>query len=340
MIIKYNFFNTNISTYIKNNFFLFYGPNIGKVENSCEKLISCIKQSNEKISNINSSSSDFSNQNFSDFINKYNSPDIFGNSYIILFSLNDSKINKEILNLLKNYNLKFLKIIFKTGPMEKKSALRNYFEKSKEVITVPCYEETIDEKRTIIKDCFTKERIKIGFKTLEKLTNILSNERSEIINEIEKIIILIKSDNTKSIGKLSNIISDSIYFDQTKFIYNLVSGKSEDLINSYLKFTDFKKNELQLVNFLIEHFFKILFVKNKIKSGKPIALCIKELRPPIFFKFEKEFEQQVKKWDFYQILRVLRKLFSTQSLFLDGKISSSSNLLFSTLLILKNSKQN
>ena len=92
---------------------------------------------------------------------------------------------------------------------------------------------------------------------------------------------------------------------------------------------------MKIINALIEHFFKILTVKNKVSQGKAIYQAVKELRPPIFFKFEKEFQEHVRSWNQNNVIFVIKKLFDIQRNFLIGLTSARSDFLFLIIRIMR-----
>ena len=124
--------------------------------------------------------------------------------------------------------------------------------------------------------------------------------------------------SNQSPGELTKIFSNSIFFDESEFIFDIVTGNAKNFNDNYQKFTDYEKNEIRLINALIEHFFKILLVKDKVSRGISVRQALKELKPPIFFKFEKIFENQVIIWKTKNIEFFIRKLLTAQKLFLRG----------------------
>ena len=126
MIIKHSYFEK--STLItEKKFFLFYGPNFGKIE-------SCIQFLKNKLSSYENSmkflrffQDDFFNHSFTEIVNQNTQEDIFGNKTSLIFSLNDLKFSNEIIKLISQ-NLNIQNIIFKTGPIQKGLKFRKFFE--------------------------------------------------------------------------------------------------------------------------------------------------------------------------------------------------------------------
>ena len=89
---------------------------------------------------------DFLNHSFTEIVNQNTQEDIFGNKTSLIFSLSDLKFSNEIIKLISK-NLNIQNIIFKTGPIQKALKFRKFFEDSSDCIIVPCYEDTLSEKK-------------------------------------------------------------------------------------------------------------------------------------------------------------------------------------------------
>lgn len=111
----------------KNNFdyYLFYGPNIGLIENTINDIFKPIFSKN--ISNYDEAEIIKSSDNFKEEVfNK----SFFENEKFIIINRATDKILKIIENIIE-YEPENIKIVIKSGNLEKKSKLRNFFEKKK-----------------------------------------------------------------------------------------------------------------------------------------------------------------------------------------------------------------
>ena len=286
MIIKYSLFEEKVSS-LKNTFFLFYGANTGKVQ-SC---VDFLKNSQSDLNFINFYSEDLSSSSFSEIIKKNDQDDIFGNNNCLVFSLSDLKSSNEILKFVDQRELNIKKVIIKSGPIQKNIKLRKVFEDSRNSICVPCYEDTLEEKMDIICKLFKKENLQISEDEISELASSLSSERLDLINNLKKITILMKVKN-KSIKESLVVISENQSEDYSKVIYSLASKNKRAFWREFAKISNSLKDEIKFINILSAHLEKILIVKKKISDGHSAFHALKTIRPPIFFKFEKEFLKQ------------------------------------------------
>ena len=179
MIYKSYLIEENINL-INKNLFLFYGENLGLKEELKKK----IKFENKNAEIINFIQDDIF-KNEETFFNEIFNDSLFQNEKI--YFINNA--NDKILNLVENIENKIddIKIFIFSDILDKRSKLRNYFEKSEKAGVAACY---ADNEVTIRKKI--QEKLK-GFKGLSaENINIIINscglDRIKLNNEINKII--------------------------------------------------------------------------------------------------------------------------------------------------------
>ena len=112
--------------------------------------------------------------NFDGIVNKYDESDfiynfetilseilnksLFDDSKIIIVSRVSDKILKNIEKIIEK-NLVDVKIILKSGVLEKKSKLRNFFEKSKILISVPFYDDNLQTLANLANEFLRKHKM-------------------------------------------------------------------------------------------------------------------------------------------------------------------------------------
>jgi DNA polymerase III subunit delta len=321
MIYKSYLIEQNINL-IDKNLFLFFGENIGL--------------KNEFKNKIRLSSKDVP-------IIKYVQEEIIKNEEsffdeILNISLFEKKkfyfieqSNDKILEIIKKIELKIQdsKIFLFADVLEKKSKLRNYFEKSKNIGAVPCY---VDNEMSIKK--IIMETLK-GFKGLssQNVNMIINNcnlDRLKLNNELNKIKTLFIDKNIES-NKLESLmnpkLNDNFYLIKDEALKGNKIKTNEMLGNTIF---DDEKNILYLstINqrlYKLQETFELLKLTN-------LETAINTLKPPIFWKDKPSFIEQSKKWNSDKIKKVLNKTYD-----LEIKIKSSpvinKNILIKKMLV-------
>ena len=158
------------------------------------------------------------------------------------------------------------------------------------------------------------------------LSSLLSNERLRLINELNKLIIYIKTTKINVVDALS-ILVDNNHQDLNNLVYLLASKKRKDFWNAFLKVQQVFSDEIKFINIFSKHLEKLLFVKNKILLGFSPTDSMKALRPPIFFKQEELFLSQLDLWSYKNLAKTIKQLHFCQMSILKNEKSSKSNFL-------------
>ena len=290
----------NIRT-LDNKISLFYGQNLG-LKNDLKKKI---KITFPKATIYNYEQEGII-KNKDNFVNEVFNGSLFNEEKIYFLENTTDKI----LSLVQELEEKIEKqrIYLFAEILDKKSKIRNYFEKSKKLAIIPCYEDTEINLKTII-----SEKLK-GFEGLsyDALKTILDNsnlDRIRLNNEITKIqsFFINKKINTIELSKLLNpnendnfnLLKDAAISGETKKTSKLLSETllEEDKIMFYLA----------VINQRIQKINEILSIKNL-----PIEETINSMKPPIFWKDKPRIIAQTKKWNYRKIKNALARTFELE----------------------------
>jgi len=318
MLYKSYLIEQNINNLDK-SLFLFYGENIG-LKNDFKKIIKFINRKSE----ILIFSQEEILKNFNLIYNEINNISLFDKNKLFIIEQTDDKI-LEILKELEP-NIDKHKIYLFSEILDKKSKIRNYFEKSKNCGAVACY---ADNEIGLKKIILNKLKGYTGLSTYN-INLILENcnlDRVKLNNEIEKIAIYFQDKNIKT-EKLE-ILLDTKVNDNFSLLKDeaLLGNKSKT--NKLLSDTiiDSEKN-IYYLSSINQRLNKINEIICKSKE-KGLEEAINTIRPPIFWKDKPNFISQTKKWSQKKIKTILEDTYN-----LEIKIKSN-NLVDKNILIKK-----
>ena len=298
MLYKSYLIEQNFST-LKSKITLFYGENIG-LKKEFKDLIKFNNKNKEIIKFIQDQI--LKNENI--LFNEINNVSLFEKEKIILIDNVDDKI----LETLKEIEDKLddIKIYIFSEILEKKSKIRNYFEKSKKYGIVPCYQDNEIGLKKIINN-----KLK-GYEGLTpyNVNLIFENcdfDRSKLLNEIEKI---------------------KIFFDKKKIdtidLQMLLNVKSSDNFD-YLKDEALTGNKIKTNKLLSQTIIeteKVMYYLNSINQRldklmeinqsdeKNLVGIIDNLKPPIFWKDKPKVIEQAKKWSLEKTKKMKEKTYN------------------------------
>ena len=298
MIYKSYLVEQNFST-LKSNITLFYGENLG-LKKEFKDLIKFHNKNKEIIKFIHDQI--LKNENI--LYNEINNVSLFEKEKIILIDNVDDRI-LETLKEIEN-KLNDIKIYIFSEVLERRSKIRNYFEKSKKYGIVPCYQDN---------EIVLKKIINNKLKGYEGLTpynvNLIFDncdfDRSKLLNEIEKIRIFFdkKKIETNDLQKLLNIRS-SDNFDYLKD--EALAGnkiKTNILLSQTIIETEKVMYYLNSINQRLDKLMEINQSNEKNLTG-----IIDNLKPPIFWKDKPKVIEQAKKWSLEKTKKMREKTYN------------------------------
>ena len=237
---------------------------------------------------------------------------------ILNFSLFDKKkvflidgVNDKILSLIKEIDSKISeqKIYLFSNLLDKKSKLRNYFEKSSNTASIPCYlDNEITFKKIIL------EKLK-DFKGLNQqnvgmIIESCSLDRVKLNNEISKIITFFdnKDLNTKKLESLLNIEINHDFNDLRDSAIKGNKLKTNKLLNNTVIDVDKSVYYLALLN---QRFIKLDQIHN-LEKAATIEQKVENLKPPIFWKEKPNIIDQLKKWNSGNINKAMKTIYNIE----------------------------
>ncbi len=307
---------------LKGNIILFYGENLGLLNVLKDK----IKLNSRKASIIKLDQHEI-----------IKDEEILFNETLNISLFNDEKIifidqtNDKILEIIKKIEPKLTnqKIILTAGLLEKKSKLRNYFEKSNQLAVVACYEDNeITIKRLIT------EKLK-NFEGLNNLVlNIIAdncnNNRVKLENELNKIIVFFDNKKIKEeeLRSLLNIKENENF--------NLLKDKAligdKITTNKLLDETIIENDKNIMYLNIINQRLKKLLELTSLNKTHSLEASIDNMKPPIFWKDKAAFLLQAKKWDSNKIKKVLEMSYNLEFRFKSNSTINPSVLLKKLLI--------
>ena len=321
MIYKSYQVEQNIS-FIKEKLVLIYGENLSLIDDLKNEI-----KSSHKNFEINSYFQEDVIKDQENFFQNILNLSLFEKDKV--FFINNA--TDKILPLVKEIENKIdkQKIFLFSELLDKKSKIRNYFEKSKNTGIVPCY---IDNEITLKK--IITEKLK-HFKNLNtaNINIILENSslsRMKLKNELEKILVYFNNKELQrdKLESLLNLRENENFNDLKDEAIMGNVDKTNELINDTV--LEPEKNILY-INIINQRFNKILEALYKSEDNN-LEKAIDSLKPPVFWKDKPKFLIQAQKWNLEKIREVLKMTYN-----LELKIKSNyllnHNILIKKLMI-------
>ena len=318
MIVKaFEFNKLKTSNY---NFYLFYGKNEGLQNEIINKYF--VDKFDGQIDKYEEN--EFINNSeiiFSELLNK----SLFDNEKILIISRVGEKIFKYV-EKLSGKNLNDVKIILKSTSLEKRSKLRNYYEKNKTHIITPTYEDNEKSLSGLAISFLNENKIKISREALNLLISRASGERQNLKSELEKIFNYSQTNKTISfdvINKLSNLSENY----EVNELANSYLSKNTKNVSKILNENNYSNEDCILIlRTLLNKSKKLLEIIKKNEQLKNIDQVLSETKPPIFWKDKENIKIQAKSWKLKDLKNKIYEINNVETL-IKGNSKNSLNII-------------
>ena len=318
MIIKsFEFKKIDIKKY---NFYLFYGENEGLkkelIDTNFKKLFENRVYDYEENSILN---------NEKEFFDTILTKSFFDSEKLIIVSGVTNKIFNIVEQILeKKVNDVFIILI--ADKLEKKTKLRNTFEKEKNLICIPFYTDNFQSLLYIAKDFFKKINIPVSQEILNVLVDRANGDRKSLKNEISKIENFCRGKNKidlDQISKLSNLNGKNNMSE----LVDVCLAKNDKKLLKIINENNFSKEDtILIIRIFLSKAKRLQNLNQEIQFNPNIDNVINSYKPPIFWKDKDLVKQQISNYSKENIKTLLEKITKTE-LLIKKNYNSSINIL-------------
>ena len=285
MISKsFEFKKINIKNY---NYYLFYGENNG-LKN---EIIEVYFKTRFK-GNCYNYDEDIILKNKNNFFDEILTKSFFEVEKLIIINDTTSKIIPIIEEIIEK-KIHDIFVILIAGKLEKKSKLRNMFEKNKNTICVPFY---LDNYQTLfykVDSFFKEKKIPISSEITNAIINRSNGDRLHLNNEITKIEYYSKGKkkiNLDEILKLVNLVENNDFND----LINACLSKNEKKLKYIINENNFSNEDtIIIIRIILSKVKRLLKIRNAMDLNKNIENVLLNFKPPIFWKEKDILKQQI-----------------------------------------------
>jgi len=245
--------------------------------------------------------------NQEEFISNLMNKSLFENEKLIIISRASDKILRFINEIIER-KIEEIKIIINSDNLEKKSKLRNLFEKEKELMCIPFYEDNDKNLSTIAQNFFRQKNIKVSQQTINLLVGRSRGDRGNLnneLNKIENLSITKKNIDVEDILKLTNLSENYSIFELAE---NYLA-KNKKQVSKILNENNFANDECVLIlRTILNRSKRLLKLKETENEIGNIDLTISSFKPPIFWKEKDVVKKQIQSWSEDEVKNMIYKI--------------------------------
>tara|TARA_Y100001970_G_C14230911_1_gene858567 strand:- start:498 stop:1484 length:987 start_codon:yes stop_codon:yes gene_type:complete len=304
----------------KYNLFLFYGENEGYkneiIKNNFEKNYpNKIYRYDEKEIL----------EKKDDFFNSILSKSFFENEKLIIISRASDKL-KDIIEEISLKTIEDIKIICSSNILEKKSKLRNFFEKDKNAVSMAFYADNSQTLKFIADNFFKKKKLFISQQTINLLIERCRGNRENLNNELQKIEIFSKNKEKVNIEEILELTNLAENYNASELSDSCLSKNIKKTVN-ILNENNYSNDDcILIIRTLLIKAKRILKLQEEMRLKKNIDEAITYFKPPIFWKDKEIVKKQLGYWSLEKINNMITEISETE-LLIKKNSSNSLNIL-------------
>ena len=194
-------------------------------------------------------------------------------------------------------------LIIEARELPPRSRLRKLAEKEKHIGVIACYGDDQRDLQPVISETFSAAGLGVEPEAMALLLERLGADRALTRNELEKIATykgagtasftggVVTSEDVEVLLGLSDeigldrLIDAAMLGQMDKLDRDLASGYQRDLSTAVI------------IRALLNHIERLYSVKSATQSGQSERDAMKSLRPPVFYKREDAFRNQLRRWN-------------------------------------------
>ena len=187
-------------------------------------------------------------------------------------------------------------LLIEAGDLSPRSKIRRLFEKKDNVVSIGCYEDDAGTLRKLVRDRLDQLRITADPNAVDTLIARLGPDRLNAISEIEKICLYAGQGGELSDEIIPLIVGGGSSPSSDKLIFAIFNGERKLADNLLCASIDDGLSPIRLIRQLQSHVDRLLTVRAAVDQGETIERAMRQLNPPVFFKYKKAFGFQVNAW--------------------------------------------
>ena len=258
---------------------------------------------------------------------------LFDNNKVIIINRATDKIYEIILNLVDR-NISNIKIILNADLLETRSKLRSLFEKNKDLICIPTYQDNNENLSRLTALILKKENISISQQNINLIVEKCNGDRQNLHHELNKIKNYALNKKKISSNEILKLINLSENYVLSELIDNCLAQNKNKTIKILNENNYNTEDSIIILRTFLAKAKRILKLATQLELNNDINKTINSAKPPIFWKDKEIVKIQLSKWKIKEVKKLIK---SINDIELETKKNYNNSLYITTNFILEKS---
>ena len=246
---------------------------------------------------------------------------LFEKSKLIIISRGSDKLKDLVTEILEKEIID-TKIIIKCSNLEKKSKLRNLFEKEKDIVCTPVYDDDNRSLNYIINNFLKENRISLSQEIKNILIERSQGDRINLKNELLKLKNLSISKNklsSEDVLKLSNLAENYSVFE----LSDNYLAKNLKKVSNILNENNYSDDDcILIIRTILNKSKRLLKIRYELDNNENIDQVISSFKPPIFWKEKDIVKRQAQSWSTDEVKEIIYKINDLETMVKKNPVNS------------------
>lgn len=206
------------------------------------------------------------------------------------------------------------RIVVEAGDLSARSSLRKLVEAADAAAAIGCYPPDAMAMAELVRHRLQAAGKRVDADAEHALAAALPPDRGVALNEIDKLILYLGSDDRLTLEMVAAAIGDAGERSIDDLAMAAGGGDLAAADGAYQRLIADGVSVVAIARGLQRHFNRLYQAANRVAAGTGADQAIKELRPPVFFKHAPAFRRQLGTWRPERLERALALLTEAEAL--------------------------
>jgi len=202
-------------------------------------------------------------------------------------------------------------LVVEAGDLARRSSLRALFERLPKAAAIACYLDDEKSLGGLIADWLKAGKLTAEHEAVDYLMSHLGGDRGVTRQELEKLALHADPATRRvTLADAMAVVGDSSALTLDDLAMAAAGGDAAGVDRSYARALSEGSDEIAILRAAARHLLRL----HRVAGAEDRQAALKALRPPVFFKVERRFLEQVRLWPTRRLAEALDRLNEAETL--------------------------
>lgn len=195
-----------------------------------------------------------------------------------------------------------------------RSSLRKLFETRDDCAALPCYPDDEEGRHRFARSVLDEAGVSIDPGAMRTLVGMLGEDRLGNRRELEKLVLYAGSGDRLDEDAVLSAVGDNAAASIDDAVFAAADGRVGELDEALDRFWSEGGEPVSLIRAAQRHFQRLHLATSLAEDGRTAEDAMRQLRPPVFWKLQNRFRQQMRCWTSERLEQMLDRLLEAEQI--------------------------